>query len=278
MGTESKYNEILIKPKRDIKGFWSEIWSFKELFLLLAWRDVLVRYKQTVLGILWSVLRPVLTMVVFTFIFGKIAKLPSEGVPYPILVYSALLPWQFFSTIVNESSSSMVSNSGLINKIYFPRIIIPTTSMVVSSIDFLISFIILICMMFCFRFYPSIRILIIPILILISIFLSLGIGYFISALNVKFRDFQYIVPFLVQTLFYISPIGFSSSIIPEKWRFIYFLNPMAGVIDAFRWAILGGNHSVYLRGLFFSILVSFSIFILGIIFFLRTEKDFADVI
>jgi lipopolysaccharide transport system permease protein len=278
MGTESKYNEILIKPKRDIKDFWFEIWNFKELFLLLAWRDVLIRYKQTVLGVLWSVLRPLLTMVVFSLIFGRIAKLPSDGVPYQILVYSALLPWQFFSTVVSESSSSIVANSALISKIYFPRIIIPTTSMIVSGVDFFISFAILICLMFGFGYYPTYRIFLIPLFIPISIFLSLGIGYLITALNVKFRDFQYVIPFLVQTLFYLSPVGFSSSIIPERWRFLYSLNPMVGVIDGFRWAILGGNYTIYLPGLLTSALISLFIFSFGVFFFLRMEKQFADVI
>jgi lipopolysaccharide transport system permease protein len=270
--------EILIKPEKRIPDFWAELWRFRDLFLLLAWRDVLVRYKQTVLGVLWSILRPLMTMVVFTLVFGKIAKLPSGNVPYSVLVYSALLPWQFFSTIVSESSLSVVANSGLISKVYFPRIIIPTTSMVVASVDFMISFFILICLMFCYGFYPTIRMLAIPLFLPISIFLSLGIGYLISALNVKFRDFQYIVPFLVQTLFYISPVGFSSSIIPDKWRLIYSLNPMAGVIDVFRWAILGESHKIYFYGLLTSILISLSIFILGLFFFLRTEKEFADVV
>lgn len=270
--------DILIEPKKGIKNFWKELFAYKELFLFLAWRDILVRYKQTIIGIAWSVLRPLLTMIVFTIVFGKIAKLPSEGIPYPILVFTAMLPWQFFSNTVSESGNSLISDSNMISKVYFPRIIIPTTSMIVSLIDFLISSVILLIIMMFYRFTPTIYVLFIPFLLILAIITSLGIGYLISALNVKYRDFRYVIPFLVQFGLYISPVGFSSSVIPEKWRLIYSLNPMVGVIDGFRWAIIGEKFQIYLPGFILSIGIGIIIFIIGFTFFRKTEREFADVI
>lgn len=270
--------DIIIEPKKGIKNYWKELISYRELFLFLAWRDILVRYKQTVIGIAWSVLRPLLTMIVFTVVFGKLAKMPSDGIPYPILVYSAMLPWQFFSNIISESGNSLISNTNMISKVYFPRIIIPTTSMIVSLIDFGISFIILSMIMFYYKFIPTVYILFIPLLLLLAIITSLGIGYLISALNVKYRDFRYIIPFIVQLGLYISPVGFSSSVIPEKWRLLYSLNPMVGVIDGFRWAIIGKDFKLYLPGFTLSIFVGMVIFIFGFIYFRKTEREFADVI
>ena len=270
--------DILIEPEKSIKNFWKELYAYRELFLFLAWRDILVRYKQTVIGIAWSVLRPLLTMVVFTIIFGKLAKMPSGGIPYPILVFSAMLPWQFFSNIISESGNSLISNSNMISKVYFPRIIIPTTSMVVSLIDFLISSVILSIIMVYYRFTPTIYILFIPFLLILAIITSLGIGYLISALNVKYRDFRYIIPFLVQFGLYISPVGFSSSVIPGKWRLLYSLNPMVGVIDGFRWAILGDKFQIYFPGFILSIGIGLTMFIIGFIYFRKTEREFADII
>ncbi len=270
--------DILIEPKKGIKNFWKEIFSYRELFLFLAWRDILVRYKQTVIGIAWSILRPLLTMIVLTIVFGKLAKMPSGGIPYPILVFSAMLPWQFFSNIISESGNSLISNSHMISKVYFPRIIIPTTSMIVSLIDFFISSFILILIMLFYKFTPTIYVLFIPFLLILAIITSLGIGYLLSALNVKYRDFRYIIPFLVQFGLYISPVGFSSSVIPEKWRLIYSINPMVGVIDGFRWAIVGEEFQIYLPGFILSIGIGILIFIIGLTYFRRTEREFADVI
>jgi len=270
--------DIIIEPKKGIKHYWRELYSYRELFLFLAWRDILVRYKQTVIGIAWSVLRPLLTMIVFTIVFGKLAKMPSNGIPYPILVYSAMLPWQFFSNTISESGNSLISNANMISKIYFPRIIIPTTSMIVSLIDFFISSVILSIIMFYYKFVPTIYILFIPFLLILAIITSLGIGYLISALNVKYRDFRYIIPFFVQFGLYISPVGFSSAVVPEKWRLIYSLNPMVGVIDGFRWAIMGGKFQIYMPGFMLSIFISVMIFIIGFIYFRKTEREFADVI
>ncbi len=269
---------LVIEAGKTERHYWKDIWRFRELFLFLSWKDLLVRYKQTVIGVAWSVLRPLLTMIVFTFVFGRLAKMPDEGVPYPILVYSAMLPWQFFSNSFTEASNSLVANSNLVSKIYFPRLIIPTTSIIVSFVDFLISFSILGCLMVWYGFMPSIQILTLPLFLIFAMITSLGAGYFIAALNVKYRDFRYVIPFIVQFGLYLSPVGFSSSVIPEKWRLLYSINPMVGVIDGFRWAILGKEGLVYLPGFILSIALSLLILFIGIIYFRKTEKTFADVI
>ena len=244
----------------------------------MAWRDVLVRYKQTVIGVAWSVLRPLLTMVVFTIIFGRIAKLPSSGVPYPILVYAAMLPWQLFANSMSESSNSLITNSNLITKIYFPRLIVPASSVITSLVDFGISFVILIILMLWYQFIPSVRMLTIPVFLTYAIVASLGIGFWLSALNVKYRDFRHVIPFIVQFGLYISPVGFSSSIIPANLRLIYSLNPMVGVIDGFRWAILGENIQIYIPGFILSLVFTITIFFSGLWYFRRTERTFADII
>ncbi|MCP4413684.1 MAG: ABC transporter permease [Gammaproteobacteria bacterium] len=270
--------ELIIEPNKTIKNFWKELWQYRDLFYFLAWRDVLVRYKQTVIGIAWSVLRPLLTMIVFTIIFGKIAKLPSDDIPYPLLVFAAMIPWQFFSNTFSEASNSLINNTQLISKVYFPRIIIPTTAMVVSLIDFAISFAILMILMFWYGVMPDIKIILLPLLLLMAIFTSLGAGYIISALNVKYRDFRYVIPFIVQFGLYISPVGFSSNLVPEKWRIIYSLNPMVGVIDGFRWGLLGNDISIYWPGFLLSIAISIFLLLFGIMYFNKTEREFADII
>lgn len=270
--------ELIIEPDKTFKNFWKELWQYRELFYFLAWRDILVRYKQTAIGITWSVLRPLLTMIVFTIIFGKIAKLPSGDIPYPVLVFCAMIPWQFFSNTFSEASNSLITNTQLISKVYFPRIIIPTTAMVVSLIDFSISFVILMGLMLWYGVIPDIKICILPFLLLLAMLTSLGAGYIISALNVKFRDFRYVVPFMVQLGLYISPVGFSSAVVPEKWRLIYSLNPMVGVIDGFRWALLGSEVSIYLPGFMISISLSILLFIFGMKYFNKIERSFADII
>lgn len=270
--------ELIIEPNKSIKNFWKEIWHFRDLFYFLAWRDIIVRYKQTVIGVTWSLLRPLLTMLVFTIVFGRIARLPSDGTPYAILVFTALLPWQFFSNTFVESSNSLIANNTLISKVYFPRIIIPTTAMVVSLIDFAIAFCLLIIMMIYYGLIPDSRILLLPFLLLIATLTSLGAGYMVSALNVKYRDFRYVVPFLVQFGLYISPVGFSSSVVPDNWRLFYSLNPMVGVIDGFRWALTGSDVYIYWPGFLISLLFSVSLFISGILYFNKTERSFADII
>jgi lipopolysaccharide transport system permease protein len=270
--------ELVIEAGKTEGQYWKDIWRYRELFYFLSWRDILVRYKQTVIGIAWSLIRPILTMVVFTVVFGKLAKLPSEGVPYPILVYTALLPWQFFSNSLSESSNSLITNSNLLSKIYFPRLILPTSSVIVGIVDFLISFVILVGLMAWFHFVPQWRILALPFFLALALVTSLGFGLWLAALNVKYRDFRYIVPFIVQFGLYISPVGFSSTIVPEKWRLLYSINPMVGVIDGFRWAILGQSIKLYWPGFILSIVLTTVIFLSGLRYFRNTERVFADVI
>ncbi len=269
---------IIIEAGRTEKQYWQDIWKYRELFYFLAWRDILVRYKQTFIGIAWALIRPFLTMIVFTIVFGSIAKLPSQGVPYPILVFSAMLPWQFFSNSLSECSNSLVTNSNLISKIYFPRLIVPTSAVVVSFVDFMISGIILLALMAWYNFVPSWRILTLPFFIAIAFVASMGAGLWLASLNVKYRDFRYIVPFIVQFGLYISPVGFSSNIVPEQWRLLYSLNPMVGVIDGFRWAILGTQYNIYLPGFLLSLFIVAFFFITGVWYFRKTERTFADVI
>jgi lipopolysaccharide transport system permease protein len=270
--------ELIIEANRTESQYWKDLWRYRELFYFLAWRDILVRYKQTAIGIAWALIRPFLTMVVFTVVFGNLAKLPSEGAPYPILVFSAMLPWQFFSSALAECSNSLISNANLISKVYFPRLIVPASAVIVSFVDFLISGIIMLGLMAWYNFVPNWRILTLPIFILIAFAASMGAGLWLAALNVKYRDFRYIVPFLVQFGLYISPVGFSSSIVPSKWRLLYSLNPMVGVIDGFRWAILGGKSTISWSG--FTLSMAFVAFLLasGIWYFRKTERTFADVI
>ncbi len=273
----SKY-EITIEPGRGFEQYWRDLWRYRELFYFLAWRDILVRYKQTVIGVAWSVIRPLLTMIVFTVVFGKLAKMPSEGAPYPILVYAAMLPWQFFANSLSESSNSLIVNANMLSKVYFPRLIVPASTVIVSMVDFVISFVILAVLMIWYKFIPDIRILTLPIFLLLALAASLGFGLWLAALNVKYRDFRYIVPFIVQFGLYISPVGFSSSIVPDHWRLLYSINPMVGVIDGFRWAILGSNVDFYWPGFLLSIGLTGLIFVFGLRYFRRTERLFADVI
>jgi len=270
---------IIIEPGRTEKNYWADLWRYRELFPILAWRDLSVRYKQTIIGILWAIIRPFLTMIVFTVIFGRIAKLPSDGsAPYALMVFAAMLPWALFSNALSEASNSLIGNEKLISKVYFPRLIIPTATMVTAFIDFLISFIILIGMMAYYQFAPGWRILLLPCFILLALLSSLGPGLWITALNVKYRDFRYIIPFVVQFGLYVSPVGFSSKLVPEQWRLLYSLNPMVGVIDGFRWCILGGNSPIYVPGFMLGLVVITFFLWLGITRFRKTEKTFADLI
>jgi len=271
-------SELIIEAGRTEKQYWQDLWRYRELFYFLAWRDILVRYKQTAIGIVWALIRPFLTMVVFTVVFGQLAKLPSEGAPYPILVFSAMLPWQFFSNSLSECSNSLISNANLLSKVYFPRLVVPTSAVVVSLVDFMISGIILLALMAWYNFIPTWRILTLPLFIGVAFAASIGAGLWLASLNVQYRDFRFIVPFIVQFGLYISPVGFSSTIVPEKWRFLYSLNPMVGVIDGFRWAILGGNSQLHLPGFLLSMGLVFLLLVSGIWYFRKMERTFADVI
>lgn len=271
-------SELVIEAGRAERHYWRDLWRYRELFLFLAWRDILVRYKQTTLGLMWALGRPLMMMLVFTLIFSKLAKLPSEGVPYPILVFAALLPWQLFSSSFSGAGDSLINNAGLISKVYFPRLVIPASAVIVSFVDFLISGIILLGLLIWYGFMPSLRIFTLPLFVFVTFAAAMGAGLWIAALNVKYRDFHIIVPFVVQVGLYISPVGFSSSIVPEKWRLLYSLNPMVGVIDGFRWAILGGNTQLYLPGFLLSLSLVMVMLVTGIIYFRKTEKTFADII
>jgi lipopolysaccharide transport system permease protein len=271
-------HELVIEAGRAASLYWRDLFRYRELFYFLAWRDVLVRYKQTVIGILWAVLRPFLTMAVFVLVFGKIAKLPSDGIPYPVMVFAAMLPWQLFATSLTEGSNSLISNANLISKIYFPRLIVPASAVIVSFVDFAISFGLLALLMIYYQLWPGWHLLALPCFTLLALVASTGAGLLLAALNVQYRDFRYVVPFVVQFGLYVSPVGFSSSIIPEKWRLLYSLNPMVGVIDGFRWAIGGGRTPLFLPAVWASIAVTAFLLVLGIWYFRRMERTFADVI
>jgi lipopolysaccharide transport system permease protein len=271
--------EIIIEPKTVNKQYWKDLWNYRELFYFLAWRDIKVRYKQTVIGVAWAVIRPVLTMIVFSFVFGNLAGLPSEeGVPYPVMVFAALLPWNFFAHSLSEGSNSLVDNVHLISKVYMPRLILPASTVVVNLVDFLISFGILVILMIGYRFLPDWKLLTLPLFLLLAFITAYGFSLWLGALNVRYRDFRYIVPFIVQFGLYISPVGFSSNVVPEQWRLLYSINPMVGVIDGFRWAILGGDVQFYWPGFILSLLLTGIIFVSGLFYFRSTERTFADVI
>jgi lipopolysaccharide transport system permease protein len=276
----SKEKEVLvIQPGVAERHYWKDLWRYRELFVVLAWRDVAVRYKQTVIGLAWALIQPLATMLVFSTIFGKVAKLPTEGsAPYTLMVYAGLLPWQLFSTSLTGAAGSLIGNANLISKVYFPRLIVPTSSVVVAFIDFLVGFAILLALMLWYQFLPSWQILTLPLFILMAFLASLGPGLWITALNVKYRDFRYIIPFLVQFGLFVSPVGFSSSVIPDAWKTLYYVNPMVGVIDGFRWAILGGESELNPMGVSLSCGIICFFLWLGIRQFRKMERSFADLI
>lgn len=269
----------VLAPGRADRHYWLDVWHYRELFAILAWRDVAVRYKQTVIGIAWALVRPFLTMIVFTVIFGKLAKLPSDGsAPYPVLVFAGLLPWFLFSGVLGEASASLVGNANLISKVYFPRIIVPAASAVVTLIDFSINLVLLFCIMLWYGALPDWRIVFLPAFVALAVLASLGPALLITALNVRYRDFRYIIPFVLQFGLYVSPVGFSSAVVPEEWRFWYSLNPVVGVIDGFRWCLLGGQTQLYMPGFLASLAVVALFLWIGIRYFRRTERTFADLL
>jgi lipopolysaccharide transport system permease protein len=271
--------EHIIRPKHGLVAIdFKELWRYRELFGFLAWRDILVRYKQTAIGVAWAVIQPILTMVIFTVIFGRLAKLPSSGAPYPVMIFAALLPWQFFANAMSQSSGSLIGSANIISKVYFPRLIIPVSSAINGIVDFLISLVILIGLMIWYGVSFRINLLLLPLFFLVSFFAALAVGLWLGALNVKYRDVKYVVPFLVHVGLYVSPIGFISGIVPEKWRFWYTLNPMVGVIDGFRWAILGPNFEPYWPGFWASLAILLLFLVFGAHYFRFTEKTFADII
>ena len=276
--TTSDAFQFTIESGKAERHYWMDLWRYRELFYILAWRDIAVQYKQTIMGVLWAVIRPLLTMIIFVIVFGKIAKLPSEGVPYPIFVFAAMLPWTFFATAFASAGNSLVGNANLISKVYFPRLIIPAASIIVALVDFMISFSILIILMFWYSYFPTWHILTLPLFLMLGFFAAFGSGLFIASLNVKYRDFKFLIPFVVQLGLYISPVAFSTTLVPEKYQLLYYLNPIVAVIDGFRWAITGGQTAFNMTELIVSITVVTLLCVFGAIYFRKTEKTFADVI
>jgi lipopolysaccharide transport system permease protein len=272
-------DELIIEAGRVEKQYWADLWRYRELFYFLAWRDLLVRYKQTVIGVAWALLRPLLVMIVFTVVFSRIAKLPSEGTaPYSLLVFAGMLPWQFFASSLTESSNSLISNVNLVSKIYFPRLIVPASSIITSFVDLLISFAILLVLMARYHYVPSWRLVLLPVFVALAVALAIGVGVGLCALNVKYRDFRYVVPFIVQFGLYVSPVGFSSSVVPAKWRLLYSLNPVVGVIDGFRWTLIRGEAGLYWPSIACSVGLTVVLCLVGIWYFRKTERVFADII
>ena len=270
---------LVLEPGRAERNYWHDLWLYRELFTTLAWRDIAVHYKQTVIGVAWAVIRPLLTMLIFTVVFGHLAKLRSDGaVPYPVMVMAGMLPWMLFSTILNEASSSVVSNANLIGKVYFPRLIVPCASAVIALVDFAISFVMLALMMLWFGVRPDFRFIFLPLFIVLAILASLGPALYMTALNVRYRDFRFVIPFALQLGMYVSPVGFSSAVVPQKWRFLYGLNPVVGVIDGFRWCLLGGQSHLYMPSFSLNLITIAALLWLGISYFRKTERTFADLI
>ena len=271
--------KLVIEAGKAEKHYWADLWRYRELFYILAWRDVAVRYKQTAVGVAWALVQPALTMIIFTVLFSRVAKLPADGdVPYPLMVFAGMLPWQFFAGALGGASQSLVANSHLISKVYFPRMIVPAGSIVTAMVDFFITFTLMFAMMAWYRYVPGPRVLLLPGLLLIAFLAALGPGLLITALTVRFRDFRFVVPFLVQFGLYVSPVGFSSLNIPQQWRLLYSLNPMVGVIDGFRWCLLGAGSQFQWTQFAVSMTVILSFLILGVWYFRKTERTFADII
>lgn len=275
--------ELTIEAGHTARQYWRDLWRYRELFYFLAWRDILVRYKQTVIGVAWGVLRPLLTMIILTTVFGRLARLPSPGVPYPVLVFCGMLPWHFFANAFAESSNSLVVNANMISKVYFPRLVVPAGSVITSFVDFTISGLLLVGLMAFYHVAPSAHVFALPAFIAMAFAAAFGVGLWVSALMVRYRDFRFVVPFVVQFGLYLSPVGFTSAIaaphvLPGSWQILYWLNPMAGVIDGFRWAILGRANEIYPPGLLLSLAVIALLILTGIRYFRRTERTFADVI
>ena len=270
--------ELIIEAGRTERQYWKDLWRYRELLYFLAWKDILVRYKQTVVGVTWAVIRPFLTMLVLTVVFGRLANMPSGGVPYPLLVLCGTLPWQFFSTAVSECGNSLITNSSLISKVYFPRMTVPASSVITSLVDLLVSAALLALLMVWYQYLPGPRVLLLPVFVLMAFAAALGFGLWMSALTVKYRDFRFIVPFVVQFGLYISPVGFTTEAVPEQWRLLYSLNPMVGVIDGFRWAVLGSSAPLYWPGFLVSLAIVGLLFGTGVRYFRGTERTFADII
>jgi lipopolysaccharide transport system permease protein len=272
-------HEVVLEAGRADRHYWADLWRYRELFQVLAWRDVTIRYKQTAIGVAWAVIRPLLATLIFSLLMGRVAKLPSDGgAPYPLMVFAGMLPWTFFATALSEASNSLVSNTNLVSKVYFPRLIVPTATIVAALVDFAIGLVILAGMMLWFRFLPDWRIVFLPLFAAMAFLAALGPSLWITSVNVRYRDFRYVIPFIVQFGLYVSPVAYSSSVVPARWRLLYSLNPMAGVIDGFRWCVLGGRAAIYWPGFGLALAVIALALWLGVWQFRRLEKTFADLI
>ncbi|TFG65683.1 MAG: ABC transporter permease [Gemmatimonadales bacterium] len=271
-----KPHKIILPPGPLLRVNWQELWAYRELLFFLAWRDILIRYKQAVFGVLWALIQPLIKVVVFSLIFGRFAKIDSEGFPYPVFVFAGLLPWQFFSESLGHSSGSVLGSSGLITKVYFPRLIIPLSSIGAALLDFAISFVLLVGMMFYYGVAPTAGLLMMGPLILMTVLVSLGVGILLSALTVSYRDFRYVIPFMMQIWMFLTPVVYPARFIPETWRWLLFLNPMSGVVDGYRSAILGKSFDWPNLGL--SLVMGVAIFLLGVLYFRKTESHFADIV
>jgi lipopolysaccharide transport system permease protein len=269
--------KVIIEPGRAAKNYWSDLWRYRELMYFLAWRDIVVRYKQTAIGVAWALLRPALTMLVFVG-FRRLMGIRPGPAPDPILVFAAVLPWQFFSTALTDSSGSLIGNANLISKVYFPRLLVPGAAVATAFVDFAITLALLAALMLWYGVAPGWQLVVLPLFVLLVFGLSLGAGLFLAALNVEYRDFRYIVPFIVQFGLFVSPIAFTSMNVPERWRTLYALNPMVGIIDGFRWSILGGNPPLEVRAAVSCLAVTAACMVVGVWYFRRMERSFADVI
>jgi len=270
--------EVVIDAGHARGQYLHDLWRYRELFVFLAWRDLLVRYKQTVVGVSWAVIRPLLAMLILSLVFGRLGKMPSGGVPYPLLVFCGLLPWQLFATALTDSGNSLVANSGLISKVYFPRLIVPAGSVITSLADFLFALVILVGLMIWYQYIPPATIVFLPLFVLMAVAVSFSVGVWVAALMVRYRDFRVIIPLMVQLGLYVSPVGFFSGVVPTEYRLLYSLNPMVGVIDGVRWCILGGENQLYWPGLAASVIGVIAMLTTGVRYFRRTERTFADVI
>ncbi len=271
-------NTIIIRADAQVKQYWRDLWRYRELFYFLTWKDVLVRYKQTIAGVAWAWVRPLLSIIIMTGIFRNIGNFSSGSAPYPLMLCTGLLPWQFFATSLSESGNSLVANSNLISKIYFPRLIVPCSSVVTALFDFFISLGVLVLMMIYYQFLPTWRVVFLPLFILLACGAALGGGLWVSTLTVRYRDFRVIVPFVIQFGYFLSPLIYKTESVPAKWRLLYSANPMVGVIDGFRWAILGGDFQLSIPGLAISVLLVVVVLTSGIWYFRKTERTFADII
>lgn len=267
---------IVIEAGRASREYWPDIWRQRELLFFLVWRDLLVRYKQTMVGVAWVLLKPALTLAIFSVVFGKWAALPSGGLPYPLVVFAGMLPWFFFATAVSDCSNSIIGNSSIVGKIYFPRLLIPLSSLLVSLVDYAVSCSLIVVLVIWTGYYPDWRIATLPLLTIWVAGLSFGLGIWGAALNVRYRDLRFIIPFLLQLGIYISPVAYSAVVVPERFKLLYSMNPMVGIIDSFRWAILGGAFDVYLPGVIISAFFTLVLVVTGVIYFRSVEKMFVD--